>query len=169
MSGDAGQTWEGARRYHELLTWTLEHLQALPGCPEYLGWRYTHLPRTREGLKTVAVLHSLGLATRWSDYAGENGAVVGDFTTETLQKLRALGARPVKCPEQVTGINCRDCKICWNRPELTVLFKPSGGRYDAFLSEYGAKQWKTESRVFAGRLALCHAQNRDHGTPEDEW
>ena len=23
--------------------------------------------------------------------------------------------------------------------------------------------------VFAGRLALCHAQNRDHGTPEDEW
>jgi hypothetical protein len=144
VSGDAGQTWEHARRYHELLKWTLEHLQTLPDCPRHLGWRYTHLPRTREGLKAVAILHSLGLATRWSDYAGIGGAVVGDFKTETLQKLRGLGARPVKCIEQINGTSCAECRLCWERPELTVLFKPSGGRYDAFLSEYGANQWKTE-------------------------
>ena len=145
VSGDAGKTWEDARRYHELLKWTLEHLQALPDCPRYLGWRYTHLPRTREGLKTVAALHSLGLATRWSDYAGSGGAVVGDFKTETLQKLRALGARrPVKCIEQIDGTSCAECRLCWERPELTVLFSASGGRYANFLSEYGASQWKTE-------------------------
>ena len=145
VSGDAGQTWEDARRYHELLTWTLQHLQTLPDCPRHLGWRYTHLPRTREGLRTVAALHSLGLATRWSDFAGPGGAVVGDFKTETLQKLRALGARPVKCIEQMDKrTSCAECRLCWERPELTILFKPSGGRYVDFLSKYGASQWKTE-------------------------
>ena len=130
VSGDAGKTWEDAREYHEGLILMLSIAKEHPNAPRWFGWRYTHLPRTPEGLGIVGRLKSLGLFTRWSDYAGPGGALVKPHDDQTIKALKAQGLKPFRCLEQTTEHeNCMSCRACWERPSHTIIFKAQGNAY----------------------------------------
>jgi len=130
VSGDAGKTWEDAREYHEGLVLMLSIAKEQPNAPRWFGWRYTHLPRTPEGLAMVGRLKSLGLFTRWSDYNGPGGALVKPHDDQTIKALKAQGMKPFRCLEQSTEYeNCMTCRACWERPSHTIIFKANANQY----------------------------------------
>ena len=91
-----------------------------------LAYGYTHAPRSEFEIWRLA-LAGRGVRLRYSSDAGERGAVVEDFSRLGALREAHGGARFAKCPAQLDEITqCADCRICWERPELTVVFEPHG-------------------------------------------
>jgi hypothetical protein len=95
-----------------------------------IAWTYTHLPGVTFDTPWIAQLRASGIHVRISDHVGPNGAIVGDHSQfkGIRAKLKPLGLKPVKCLAQVGDYSCRTCGICWERPELVVVFHPEGMR-----------------------------------------
>lgn len=87
-----------------------------------VAWSYTH----HVDGDWRARLAAAGIAVRLSDKVGEWGAVVVPFSD--VVQLRATGTRIAKCPAQLRDVKCIDCRLCWERPEVTIAFDPHGAR-----------------------------------------
>jgi hypothetical protein len=128
VSGDLGRTWGEARPYVAGLIAVVGAVRARFGPVEV--WTYTHLPRTPEGEALVGQLRAAGIAVRWSDTMGHNGAIVMPFERVPAfrRKVRGEFAGPViaKCPAQLRSTTCAECRLCWTRPDLTIAFDPHG-------------------------------------------
>jgi hypothetical protein len=131
VSGDLGQTWADARPYVAGL------IAAINAVSDRFGpvnaWGYTHLPRTSEGEALVALMAAAGLHFRWSDHVGVNGAIVVPFNGVPALQART-GLKLAKCPAQLRDVYCKSCRLCWERPDLTIVFAPHGARAAAAAS-----------------------------------
>ena len=87
------------------------------GTDAVTAWSYTHAKDT----EWAQPLRDSGVAMRQSDAAAEWGAIVADFDS-----LPDTDVRLARCPAQLTGTNCNDCRLCWERPDLCIVFKPHG-------------------------------------------
>ena len=94
--------------------------------PDVIAYTYTH----GEDLGVWAMLlRQAGILVRHSGVLGMRGCIVEPF--ETLPELRA--AHPdltfARCRAQLDDITqCRDCKLCWEREDLTIVFAPHGSQ-----------------------------------------
>ena len=83
---------------------------------KFVGWSYTHF----KAGPWVELLRESGIALRESGKEGKWGAVV-----HSSRKLRKAGE--FICPAQLSEhMNCNSCRLCWERPDLTVAFLPEG-------------------------------------------
>ena len=91
-----------------------------------IAWSYTHVDGVTNETPWLVSLRKAGIHVRLSDRATYNGAIVGNF--HDFQKIRrAIGGKLVKCRAQLEkAVSCRTCRLCWERPDLTVLFTPEG-------------------------------------------
>lgn len=92
---------------------------------ETIAWSYTHIP-VRRSARMVRVLAAHGISVRFSDHAGPRGAVVAPFTSLPALRAKHPTVRFAKCPAQLRDTTCRDCTLCWTRPDLTMVFDPHG-------------------------------------------
>jgi hypothetical protein len=93
-----------------------------------LAYGYTHVDPALMG-DWFARLSSSGIQLRASGVVGVEGGGAGALVHpfEGLDRLRARypGARLAKCRAQLDDITqCVDCKLCWERPDLTIVFEP---------------------------------------------
>ncbi len=91
-----------------------------------LAYTYTH--GEDMGVWTL-LLKKAGVVVRQSGVPGHGGCVVEPF--DGLPALRA--AYPdltfARCRAQLDEITqCRDCKLCWEREDLTIVFSPHGSQ-----------------------------------------
>ena len=139
VSGDGGQAGED----FQAVEWSPEYIQGLttlrlvlldaglaqPDRPH--AWGYTRLPCD------PVEFQRLGIAMRRSGYRGALGAVVVRDWSEIRTAHEALraslhpapdlaGPRPMRCREQLDGTPCRDCGLCWTRPDRAVAFLAHG-------------------------------------------
>lgn len=107
-----------------LSTWLEQALARASSTP--LAYTYTHGQDL--GVWTL-MLRQAGIVVRHSGMPGHGGCIVEPF--ETLPALR--NAYPeltfARCRAQLDEITqCRDCKLCWEREELTIVFAPHGSQ-----------------------------------------
>lgn len=115
VSGDFGSNNKVDHEYVHSISEVAEELKRLAGVP-YVGWGYTHF---RPG-HWADLLRESGVALRESGKEGMWGAVV-----RSSRKLRKAGE--FICPAQLSEhMNCNNCRLCWERPDLTVVFLPEG-------------------------------------------
>ena len=126
VSGDLGRSWDEARPYIAGLIAVVQAVRATFGPVDV--WTYTHLPYTTDGAALVDMLATAGIHVRWSDRTGYNGAIVVPFERVASMRQRGRVGAPViaKCPAQLRDTTCADCRLCWQRPDLTIAFDPHG-------------------------------------------
>jgi hypothetical protein len=94
-----------------------------------VAWTYTHHGAAVIG-QWLARLRDVGIAVRRSDYSGRWGAVVvRSFGAADMASARAGARLPVaKCRAQTAeGATCAECRLCWERPDVVIAFRPDGG------------------------------------------
>lgn len=90
------------------------------------AWTYTHVSEAQLG-PCLDAIASAGIALRWSDRVGPGGAFVRPFSDVAyFSALKGAGVRYAKCPAQLRDVSCKDCTLCWTRPDLAVAFDPHG-------------------------------------------
>lgn len=98
----------------------------------HVAWAYTHFPTDSSVGGWTERMRSAGIAVRQSDRIGPWGTV----TVESRAHARSLSTRaqPVAvCPAQLAdaagaSLQCLDCGLCWDRPDVTVAFIAHGSR-----------------------------------------
>ena len=93
-----------------------------------LAYGYTHVDPRVMG-EWFGRLGRAGIVLRASgvvdDEVGAPGAIVHPFEGMEGLRERYPGARFAKCRAQLDDIiQCVDCKLCWERPDLTIVFEP---------------------------------------------
>lgn len=122
VSGDFGTGDRVDREYVLGLAHAVEALRAHGIAAP--GWSYTHFGPDVFETSRLRLLRA-GIVVRYSDRVGPLGAIVAPF--DRVPSLRrSTGARVVKCPAQVSDATCAECRLCWERPELTIAFDPHG-------------------------------------------
>jgi hypothetical protein len=101
-------------------------LRSQLGSSAPLAYTYTH----GEDMGVwMWLLRKAGVLVRQSGMPGHGGCVVEPF--ESVPALKA--AHPqltfARCRAQLDDITqCRDCKLCWEREDLTIVFAPHGSQ-----------------------------------------
>lgn len=115
VSGDFGSNNKVDHEYVHSISEAAEELKRLAHVP-YVAWGYTHFSPG----PWVELLRESGVALRLSGREGMWGA-----TVRSSRKLRKAGE--FICPAQLSEhMNCNNCRLCWERPDLTVAFLPEG-------------------------------------------
>ena len=115
VSGDFGLNDRVDHEYVHLISDASAELKRLARVP-HVGWGYTHF----KAGNWSGLLRESGIALRESGKEGMWGAVV-----RSSRKLRKAGE--FVCPAQLAEhMNCNNCRLCWERPDLTVVFLPEG-------------------------------------------
>lgn len=116
VSGDFGDaSGHVDHEYVHMIADASERLRNLSR-KEWVSWGYTHF---KSG-PWVELLRNAGVAVRLSGETGPWGAVV-----RSHRKLRRKNE--FICPAQLANhMNCSVCRLCWERPDLTVVFLPEG-------------------------------------------
>lgn len=129
VSGDFGVDRDDSERYLNELRSALYALRFAAAersyhWPATVAWTYTH--HEGEWMESWrGWMVDAGLYIRRSDYFGPGGAVVWDFND--IVAARSKSSSPVaKCPAQLRDVNCADCRLCWERPDVTIAFNPHG-------------------------------------------
>ena len=94
-------------------------IRTLYGLTGPVAWSYTHF-KPIEFVAYRLALAEAGIVVRYSDHDAPGGAIVKDFAS-----FRAGNGR-AKCLAQVSDANCNTCRLCWERPDLTVVFDAHG-------------------------------------------
>ena len=131
VSGD-GKAVDGPEafspKYADLLCAAADAVNRMSGQPQgtVCAWSYTHFPvgagRTGQLIERLA---SHGIIVRASDKLGHGGAVVMPFADVPAVR-KATGVKLAKCPAQLGDTDCNACRLCWTRPDLTIVFSPHG-------------------------------------------
>lgn len=92
-----------------------------------LAWTYTHHTREQLG-EWHERLALAGIRIRFSDQLGHDGVIVAPFDLVEQLRERHPGLTLAKCPAQLSKdtYNCIDCKLCWEKPEVVIVFQPHG-------------------------------------------
>lgn len=88
----------------------------------YVSWSYTHFSPG----PWTDTLREAGIAVRISDTVGPWGTV----TVADRAHARSLSSRRqvvAVCPAQLSEQTCRECGLCWRRPDITIAFLAHGG------------------------------------------
>jgi len=103
------------------------------------AWTYTHIDRA-----LFAPLHGwldeAGVFVRFSDSWEWGGAIALPFEMFRDFK-RETGTRAAKCPAQLRDTNCAECKLCWERPDLVIVFDPHGPQARLITDASPAVRW----------------------------
>lgn len=103
-------------------------LRRAPGLGAKALFAYTYTHGEDLGVWTM-LLREAGILVRQSGHAGHGGCVVEPF--EGLEALSAAypEVRFARCRAQLDDLTqCRDCALCWEREELTIVFAPHGAQ-----------------------------------------
>lgn len=127
VSGDLGATRAEIDAYCSDLIAALTPFGGSVESP--IAWTYTH-HHPRDVGPWLDRLRAIGVAIRRSDYSGRWGVIVlPSFAPDVVARARREASAPVvKCRAQLPGgATCATCRICWDRPDLVVAFRPDGG------------------------------------------
>lgn len=124
VSGDMGAGSQPDAAYVDGLIAIAHEINDTRGTPRgtVRAWTYTH---HTDG-PWVARLREAGIAVRLSDRTGPWGAIVASF--DSVPALRKDHGPIAKCPAQLRDVNCQQCRLCWERPEVAIAFDPHGFR-----------------------------------------
>lgn len=127
VSGDLTRDDQVDRAYVAALEQLGRYLRAQLELTGPLAWTYTHLTPAQLG-PWHERLKAAGIVVRFSDQLGHDGVIVAPFSEVPELRLRHPGQRLAKCLAQLTDdrIPCASCKLCWERPDLTIVFRPHG-------------------------------------------
>lgn len=125
VSGDFAREDKVDMAYVNAISAACSELRALSG-QDIVAYTYTHL---HDG-KWVQRLRDSGCAVRMSDSRSPNGAIIvrdREHAREVRQlEFEPAGTKLAVCPAQLGDITCRACKLCWERPDITIAFLPEG-------------------------------------------
>lgn len=115
--------------YIQGVAYIARHIKAhVTGAPKILAYTYTHI--TRELFDPYShLLLEAGVVVRQSDDVAPGGVVVEQFDKVEQLRVKHPESTFVKCRAQLDELTqCVDCKLCWEKPELVVVFKPHGSQ-----------------------------------------
>lgn len=91
---------------------------------DVVAWSYTAFTGPGADM-CVSDLANAGIVMRRSGHAGENGAITAPFAA--VKALRKeFDVTLAKCPAQLRDVSCAECKLCWARPDVCIVFDPHG-------------------------------------------
>jgi len=124
VSGDFGGPDAPDMVYVEAIERTASFVRALRGGQEPVAWTYTH---HADG-SWVRALVEAGVAVRLSERltGPAGGAVVVRDRAHARSMRKSTGARIAVCPAQLSNATCASCRLCWERPDLTIAFIAHG-------------------------------------------
>jgi hypothetical protein len=108
-----------------------------------VAWTYTHAWRDveRTDWGSVSVLASCETTAQAEESSARGYAValiVPQFAQDGAYDLAGTSLRVIPCPYQTRGVQCRDCRLCWDserlhREGLCVGFAAHGSRKNSVL------------------------------------